>query len=90
MAAATAMPVVEESRGDVAPVLKPLSFKASELPLSSAVRSAIETLAHGFKKKGGYDEIRKQVWDKFEASVCLSFATCRLSTGISQAKLRCC
>lgn len=45
------------------------SFKASELPLSSAVRSAVEGLAHAFKKKGGYDAIRKQAWEKFEASV---------------------
>lgn len=46
------------------------SFKASELPLSSAMRSAIEGLAHTFKKKGGYDAIRKQAWEKFEESVC--------------------
>lgn len=45
-------------------------FKASELPLPSATRSAIEDLAHAFKKKGGYDETRKTVWDTFEASVC--------------------
>ena len=44
-------------------------FKASDLPLSSATRSAIESLAHTFKKKGGYDVLRKQVWEKFEASV---------------------
>lgn len=44
-------------------------FKASDLPLPSATRSAIERLAHNFKKKGGYDAIRKQVWEKFEASV---------------------
>ncbi|CAK7273812.1 hypothetical protein SEPCBS57363_005840 [Sporothrix epigloea] len=44
------------------------SFKASELPLSSAVRSAVEGLAHTFKKKGGYDAIRKQAWENFEAS----------------------
>ena len=48
-------------------------FKASDLPLASAVRSAIEGLAHTFKKKGGYDAIRKQAWDKFEASVCSPF-----------------
>lgn len=44
-------------------------FKASELPLPSATRSAIEDLAHAFKKKGGYDETRKGVWETFEASV---------------------
>lgn len=46
-------------------------FKASELPLPSATRSAIEDLAHAFKKKGGYDETRKGVWETFEASVCI-------------------
>jgi hypothetical protein len=44
-------------------------FKASELPLPSATRAAIESLAHSFKKEGAYDSIRKQVWDKFAASV---------------------
>jgi hypothetical protein len=52
-----------------APGLVVRKFKSSELPLTSATRSAIEELAHSFKKKGGYDAIRKQVWDKFEASV---------------------
>lgn len=47
----------------------PPAFKASELPLPSATRSAIESLARSFKKEGAYDSIRKQVWDKFEASV---------------------
>ena len=53
----------------------PHKFKASELPLSSATRSAIDGLAHSFKKKGGYDAIRKQIWEKFEASVCLTPST---------------
>jgi len=44
-------------------------IKASELPLSSATRNAIESLSHTFKKKGGYDALRKQVWEKLEASV---------------------
>ncbi|KAI0123066.1 hypothetical protein BJ170DRAFT_124297 [Xylariales sp. AK1849] len=51
-----------------APIVR--TFKASDLPLTTATRSAIEGLAHSFKKQGGYDAIRKQVWDKFEASVC--------------------
>lgn len=56
--------------GDLPTVVpKPRKFKASELPLPSATRSAIEELAHAFKKKGGYDESRKGVWDFFEASV---------------------
>jgi hypothetical protein len=44
-------------------------FKASDLPLPSATRAAIDSLAHAFKKKGGYDTIRKQAWDKLAASV---------------------
>lgn len=61
-----------------APIVR--KFKASDLPLTTATRSAIEGLAHSFKKQGGYDAIRKQVWDKFEASVSfpLFFATGRL------------
>ncbi len=46
-------------------------LKTSDLPLSSATRSAIEGLAHTFKKKGGYDVLRKQVWEKFADSVSL-------------------
>jgi hypothetical protein len=56
-----------ESDAVARPVAK--KFKASDLPLPSATRTAIEGLAHSFKKKGGYDSIRKQVWEKFEASV---------------------
>jgi hypothetical protein len=44
-------------------------IKTGDLPLSSASRSAVDSLAHTFKKKGGYDTIRKQVWEKFEGSV---------------------
>jgi hypothetical protein len=64
----------KEAAGD--PVAKssavataPRKFKASELPLPSATRNAIESLAHAFKKEGAYDAIRKQVWEKFKASV---------------------
>lgn len=44
-------------------------IKTSELPLSSAQRTAVESLSHRFKKKGGYDVIRKKVWGKLEGSV---------------------
>ena len=44
-------------------------IKTSELPLSSAQRTAVEGLSHRFKKKGGYDVIRKKVWGKLEGSV---------------------
>lgn len=54
----------------MAVVPKPRRFKASELPLPSSTRSAIDELAHSFKKQGGYDDTRKNVWDTFESSVC--------------------
>jgi hypothetical protein len=44
-------------------------LKTSDLPLASATRAAIEGLAHTFKKKGGYDTLRKQVWDDLVGSV---------------------
>lgn len=43
-------------------------IKTSELPLSSATRTAIEGLSHKFKKKGGYDAIRHQVWNQLAGS----------------------
>lgn len=54
----------------VEPVVR--HFKASELALPSATQKTIKKLATSFKKKGGYggyDAIRKQVWDKFIGSV---------------------
>jgi len=72
---AIAMPSSVNSQPHAAPSAPTIErkthvFKAADLPLTSAVRSAIEGLAYAFKKKGGYDVIRKQAWDKFEASVC--------------------
>ena len=63
---ATATPAPENNAG------KPAArkYKASDLPLPSATRAAIESLANGFKKKGDYDTIRKQIWESFETSVC--------------------
>lgn len=60
----------DSSMPDAPAASQPRKFKASELPLTSATRSAIEGLAHAFKKKGGYDTTRKNVWETFEASVC--------------------
>lgn len=45
--------------------------KTSELPLSSAQRSTIDTLLHTIKKKGDYDALRKQVWSEYADSVSL-------------------
>lgn len=44
-------------------------FKADELPITSAQRSAIEHLLFAFKKKGGFDVVRKQVWAEFNEGV---------------------
>lgn len=43
--------------------------KTSELPLSSAQRSTIDTLHHTIKKKGVYDALRKNVWSEYTESV---------------------
>ncbi|TAQ90642.1 Histone-lysine N-methyltransferase [Chlorociboria aeruginascens] len=56
----------KDSKGVGVPPRKKL--KTSDLPLASATRAAIEGLAHTFKKKGGYDSLRKQVWDDLEGS----------------------
>lgn len=66
---ATTMAELEQTPSKSA--VPPRRYKASELPLPSATRAAIESLANGFKKKGDYDAIRKQVWDSFETSVCI-------------------
>lgn len=61
------------SNGAAAPAGPPArkKLKTSDLPLASATRAAIEGLAHTFKKKGGYDSLRKQVWEDLEGSVSL-------------------
>jgi hypothetical protein len=45
-------------------------LRPSELPLSQTQRTAIDNLAHTFRKKGHYDSIRKDLLAQFEASVC--------------------
>ena len=61
---------MENSWGQEAPKDVPVrKIKTSELPLSSATRTAIEGLSHKFKKKGGYDAIRHQVWNQLAGSV---------------------
>ncbi|KAI2295304.1 hypothetical protein LOZ03_001171 [Ophidiomyces ophidiicola] len=43
-------------------------FKASELPITSAQRNAIDNLLYSFKKKGGFDNARKKIWAEFNES----------------------
>jgi hypothetical protein len=64
---ATTMSFSKDSKTATGPVRKKL--KTSDLPLASATRAAIEGLAHTFKKKGGYDSLRKQVWADLEGGV---------------------
>lgn len=55
---------------DVGPTLPPRKkIKTSDLPLSSATRSAIDDLTLRFKKEGHYDGLRKQVWDSMSSGV---------------------
>lgn len=52
--------------------LKRKKFKAEDLPISAAQHAAIDKLLHSFKKKGGFDSIRKQIWAEFNDGVWLS------------------
>ena len=47
-------------------------FKTSELPLSASKHATIDNLLVAFKKKGGFDSIRKKVWAEFNEDVSLS------------------
>lgn len=53
--------------------LKSKKFKADDLPLSSAQHASIDKLLHSFKKKGGFDSIRKKIWADFNDGVCLYY-----------------
>ena len=43
-------------------------FKSSDLPVGREKRIAIDSLSHAFKKKGGFDGLRKKVWAEFSSS----------------------
>ena len=64
---ATTMAYTKDAKSSGPPARKKL--KTSDLPLSSETRAAIQGLAHTFKKKGGYDSLRKLVWENLEGSV---------------------
>ena len=44
-------------------------YKASDLPISTEQRTTVEKLLHSYKKKGGFDSLRKQVWAEFGSGV---------------------
>ncbi|KAF3483196.1 uncharacterized protein GIQ15_02520 [Arthroderma uncinatum] len=48
--------------------LRRKKFKLSELPVSTTQRATIDNLLYFFKKKGGFDAVRKEVWAKFNDS----------------------
>jgi hypothetical protein len=54
--------------------VKRKKFKADDLPLSGAQHAAIDKLLHSFKKKGGFDSVRKKIWAEFNEGVCYAFA----------------
>lgn len=49
--------------------LRRKKFKTSELPISVSQRAAVDNLLYLFKKKGGFDAARKQIWAGFNESV---------------------
>lgn len=44
-------------------------FKTDELPLTATQNSAIQNLLHAFKKKGGFDSVRKGIFEEFDNGV---------------------
>lgn len=44
-------------------------FKLDELPLTPAQNASIQSLLHSFKKKGGFDSVRKIIGEEFNNGV---------------------
>ena len=44
-------------------------FKASELPIQPAQRSAIDDLVRTIKRDGEFDKLRKEIWAEYSQSV---------------------
>lgn len=59
------------------PVNARKKLRPSELPLSQAKRSAIDSLVHTFRKKGQYDTIRKELMAQYVAGVGASSTSCK-------------
>lgn len=56
---------------DVMPTLPRKKLKTSELPLTASQRGAVDELLLTFKKKGGFDSLRKEIWTEYGSSVSL-------------------
>jgi hypothetical protein len=67
-------PSTANGHSDGPPVRK--KIKTSDLPIPSTTRASIEDLAHKFKKKGGYDSLRKEIWEDLEKSVSSTAVGC--------------
>ncbi|OQU97508.1 hypothetical protein CLAIMM_03433 [Cladophialophora immunda] len=61
-------------------------FKISDLPLVKEQRSTIDALLLKFKKKGGYDSLRKQVWASYNTSDAKTALTEQIHT-IAEAEI---
>jgi hypothetical protein len=59
-------------------------LRPSELPLSQAKRSAIDSLVHMFRKKGAYDDIRRDLMKQYVSGV----SSKALVTIVRQANIR--
>ena len=71
-AAAAPEPAAVASISTSAPIPSARSrtaIKISELPLSAQKRATIDGLVHTFKKKGGFDHIRKEVFKAVDSPV---------------------
>src|SRR5271170_2242768 len=64
---AEASPLVKPEPAPPPVSLRP-KFKISEIPLNKEQRITIDNLLYRFKKKGGYDNLRKKVWADYIAS----------------------
>jgi hypothetical protein len=64
--------------------------RVSDLPLSSSKRASIDSLLHTFKKKGQFDELRKNTFAQFDHGVCSCLLVLHppLSNTIPQADKR--
>ena len=60
--------VMPEAASPAGPINLRPKYKISELPLNKEQRTTIENLLYRFKKKGGYDSLRKKVWADYNVS----------------------
>ena len=45
-------------------------FKASDLPLDTEQKEAVDKLMQSYKRRGDYDAVRKDMLDRFYSGVC--------------------